>query len=129
MQSETYEEQLRVVGAGECRSRAGDRCVDADRLVLLHEGLGSVSAWRGFPDVLHRATSRRVIAFSRFGHGRRSLRHPSISSIGSRRGSVAPCGAWSCRVATIPHRDEPESVIREIAVFVDEVDELAHRAA
>ena len=39
-------------------------------LVLLHEGLGSVSAWRGFPEALHRATSRRVIAFSRFGHGR-----------------------------------------------------------
>ena len=39
-------------------------------LVLLHEGLGSVSAWREFPEALHRATSRRVIALSRFGHGR-----------------------------------------------------------
>jgi pimeloyl-ACP methyl ester carboxylesterase len=38
-------------------------------LVLLHEGLGSVSAWREFPEALHEATSRRVIAFSRFGHG------------------------------------------------------------
>jgi len=38
-------------------------------LVLLHEGLGSVSAWREFPEALQRATSRRVIAFSRFGHG------------------------------------------------------------
>jgi pimeloyl-ACP methyl ester carboxylesterase len=38
-------------------------------LVLLHEGLGSVSAWHGFPEALHEATSRRVIAFSRFGHG------------------------------------------------------------
>jgi pimeloyl-ACP methyl ester carboxylesterase len=43
---------------------------DERPLVLLHEGLGSVSAWRGFPEALHRATSRRVIAFSRFGHGR-----------------------------------------------------------
>jgi len=43
---------------------------DGRPLVLLHEGLGSVSAWRGFPEALHRATSRRVIAFSRFGHGR-----------------------------------------------------------
>jgi pimeloyl-ACP methyl ester carboxylesterase len=43
---------------------------DEGPLVLLHEGLGSVSAWRGFPEALHRATSRRVIAFSRFGHGR-----------------------------------------------------------
>jgi pimeloyl-ACP methyl ester carboxylesterase len=43
---------------------------DQPPLVLLHEGLGSVSAWRGFPDALHKTTSRRVIVFSRFGHGR-----------------------------------------------------------
>lgn len=43
---------------------------DEPPLVLLHDGLGSVSAWRGFPQALHAATSRRVIAFSRFGHGR-----------------------------------------------------------
>jgi pimeloyl-ACP methyl ester carboxylesterase len=42
---------------------------DERPLVLLHEGLGSVSAWREFPEALHDATSRRVIAFSRFGHG------------------------------------------------------------
>src|SRR3954470_16338660 len=39
-------------------------------LVLLHEGLGSVGLWRGFPRALHAATGGRVIAFSRFGHGR-----------------------------------------------------------
>jgi len=39
-------------------------------LVLLHEGLGSVGLWRDFPRSLHAATGRRVIAFSRFGHGR-----------------------------------------------------------
>ena len=39
-------------------------------LVLLHEGLGSVGLWRGFPQRLAEATGRRVIAFSRFGHGR-----------------------------------------------------------
>jgi len=39
-------------------------------LVLLHEGLGSVGLWRDFPHALHAATGRRVIAFSRFGHGR-----------------------------------------------------------
>jgi len=45
---------------------------DAGRraLVLLHEGLGSVGLWRAFPDALHDATGRRVLAFSRFGHGR-----------------------------------------------------------
>ena len=43
---------------------------DERALVLLHEGLGSVSTWRGFPEALQQATARRVIAFSRFGHGR-----------------------------------------------------------
>src|SRR5215218_2348256 len=39
-------------------------------LVLLHEGLGSVGLWRDFPSALNAATGRRVVAFSRFGHGR-----------------------------------------------------------
>jgi pimeloyl-ACP methyl ester carboxylesterase len=44
---------------------------EADKrpLVLLHEGLGSVGLWRGFPDLLATATNRRTIAFSRYGHG------------------------------------------------------------
>jgi pimeloyl-ACP methyl ester carboxylesterase len=41
-------------------------------LVLLHEGLGSVGLWRDFPAALHRLTGRRLIAFSRYGHGRSS---------------------------------------------------------
>lgn len=41
-------------------------------LVLLHEGLGSVSIWRDWPEKLARATGRRVFAFSRFGYGRSS---------------------------------------------------------
>jgi pimeloyl-ACP methyl ester carboxylesterase len=39
-------------------------------LVLLHEGLGSARLWRRFPADLQAATGRRVIAFSRHGHGR-----------------------------------------------------------
>ncbi|MGZ4166442.1 MAG: alpha/beta fold hydrolase [Solirubrobacteraceae bacterium] len=39
-------------------------------LVLLHEGLGSVGLWRDFPARLQAATGRRLIAFSRYGHGR-----------------------------------------------------------
>jgi pimeloyl-ACP methyl ester carboxylesterase len=42
----------------------------APSLVLLHEGLGSVGLWRGFPEQLQRATCLRTVAFSRFGHGR-----------------------------------------------------------
>jgi pimeloyl-ACP methyl ester carboxylesterase len=42
---------------------------DKPPLVLLHEGLGSVGLWRGFPQRLAVATNRRTIAFSRYGHG------------------------------------------------------------
>ena len=38
--------------------------------VLLHEGLGSVGLWRDFPAALQYVSGRRVLAFSRFGHGR-----------------------------------------------------------
>lgn len=39
-------------------------------ILLLHEGLGSVSMWRNFPDQLSAATGRPVIAWSRRGYGR-----------------------------------------------------------
>jgi len=51
----------------EVLDRAGDPSLPA--LVLLHEGLGSVGLWRGFPAGLADATGARVVAFSRFGHG------------------------------------------------------------
>ena len=38
-------------------------------LVLLHEGLGSLSAWRDFPAALAAATGRRVFVYSRPGYG------------------------------------------------------------
>ncbi|MBV9362676.1 MAG: alpha/beta hydrolase [Solirubrobacterales bacterium] len=42
---------------------------DRTPLVLLHEGLGSVRLWRGFPERLAAATGRQTVAFSRWGHG------------------------------------------------------------
>ena len=39
-------------------------------LVLLHEGLGSIGLWRGWPETLAERTGRRTVAYSRFGHGR-----------------------------------------------------------
>jgi pimeloyl-ACP methyl ester carboxylesterase len=42
-------------------------------IVLLHEGLGSVSRWRDFPAALADRTRRRVFAYSRFGHGASDL--------------------------------------------------------
>ncbi len=43
-------------------------------ILLLHEGLGSVSMWRDFPHVLAEATGCRVVAYSRQGFGRSSPR-------------------------------------------------------
>lgn len=50
------------------------RRIDAARagaatLVFLHEGLGSVSAWRDFPDALASATGCAALIYSRWGHG------------------------------------------------------------
>lgn len=41
----------------------------APTLVLLHEGLGSVSHWRDFPDRLAEATGCGVLVYSRAGYG------------------------------------------------------------
>jgi pimeloyl-ACP methyl ester carboxylesterase len=51
--------------------------VAAPALVLLHEGLGSLSLWHDFPDLLAELTGRKVVVWSRFGYGRSSVvRHP-----------------------------------------------------
>jgi pimeloyl-ACP methyl ester carboxylesterase len=41
-------------------------------LVMLHEGLGSVSMWRDFPEQLARITGCRTLVYSRQGYGRSS---------------------------------------------------------
>jgi pimeloyl-ACP methyl ester carboxylesterase len=43
---------------------------DRPVVVMLHEGLGSVSAWKDFPRLLADATQSRTVAYSRFGYGR-----------------------------------------------------------
>ena len=45
---------------------AGANGVD---LVMLHDGLGSVSMWREFPEQLARATGCRTLVYSRHGYG------------------------------------------------------------
>jgi pimeloyl-ACP methyl ester carboxylesterase len=46
-------------------------------IVLLHEGLGSVSMWRDFPRQVAEATGRDVLVYSRHGYGRSApLRGP-----------------------------------------------------
>lgn len=41
-----------------------------DAIVLLHEGLGCVDAWRDFPEHVLDATKKSVFAYSRLGYGR-----------------------------------------------------------
>lgn len=38
-------------------------------IVLLHEGLGSISLWRDFPQKLADATGQEVLVYSRYGYG------------------------------------------------------------
>jgi pimeloyl-ACP methyl ester carboxylesterase len=52
----------------------GERNDDAPLLVFLHEGLGSVSMWRDFPERLCRAAHCRGLVYSRPGYGQSSPR-------------------------------------------------------
>lgn len=42
---------------------------DGPTLVFLHEGLGSISQWRDFPDRIAAATGLPAIVYARYGHG------------------------------------------------------------
>jgi len=54
---------------------AGPVAADGIDLVMLHEGLGSVSMWRDFPDRLAQATGCRTLVYSRHGYGGSSPLH------------------------------------------------------
>ncbi len=49
---------------------------DAPTLVLLHEGLGCVAAWRDWPAALAAASGLGVLVYSRRGYGRSEPRPP-----------------------------------------------------
>jgi len=49
--------------------------VSRHTLVFLHEGLGSVSLWRGFPQQLTDATGLPGLVYSRYGHGQSEPLH------------------------------------------------------
>jgi pimeloyl-ACP methyl ester carboxylesterase len=50
----------------------GPRPDAAPTIVMLHEGLGSVALWGGFPDALAAATGAGVLVYSRAGYGKSS---------------------------------------------------------
>ncbi len=51
----------------------------APPIVMLHEGLGSISLWRDFPEKLAAATGSPVLAYSRYGYGRSDVLEASRS--------------------------------------------------
>lgn len=68
-------------------------CYDGDperpAIVMLHEGLGSISAWRDFPQRLAARTGATVVAYSRYGYGRSDvLREPHEPDYMHREGEV-----------------------------------------
>lgn len=67
------EADLRILVNGhELRVRWFVRQCTADQpvIVLLHQGLGSVTQWRSFPEKLAAATGCAVVGYDRWGHGR-----------------------------------------------------------
>ena len=43
---------------------------DAPTLIFLHEGLGSVSMWKDYPQKLSQQTGCGALVYSRFGYGK-----------------------------------------------------------
>lgn len=65
---------------------AGNRAT----IVMLHEGLGSVSMWRDFPRQLAAASAHTVVAYSRLGYGRSDALPDSSDPQGPRRNLRQP---------------------------------------
>lgn len=65
----------REFGLGSGRHGVADRPI-----VLLHEGLGSISTWGRFPSLLAEACGRPVLAYDRRGYGRSSANPPPWSA-------------------------------------------------
>jgi pimeloyl-ACP methyl ester carboxylesterase len=53
-----------------------------ETIVMLHEGLGSLSMWKSFPAQLASRTGRRVLAYSRHGYGKSSRHHAQRNPLG-----------------------------------------------
>lgn len=72
LERETHEGVLTIDGVSLEYRWIAARDKDAPPLVFLHEGLGSVSLWRDFPDAVADATGSGALVFSRQGYGKSS---------------------------------------------------------
>lgn len=52
---------------------------DAPLLIFLHEGLGSISMWRDWPEQVCRSLECRGLVYSRYGYGQSTPRQPGES--------------------------------------------------
>ena len=62
--------ELHEVAGTQLAVRALGVLGDQPTIVMLHEGLGSITQWRDFPDRIHVATGLPVVAYDRSGYGR-----------------------------------------------------------
>ena len=60
--------ETRLIAGTHAGTQAGTHA-GAPTIVLLHEGLGSISLWRDFPAMLAAVTGCAVLAYSRSGYG------------------------------------------------------------
>ena len=98
--------RLEVARVGEATERAP--------IVLLHEGLGSVSVWRDFPGQLAQACGREVVVYSRVGYGRSEpLRHRHAVDYMDREANVVLpelCAALGLRVPVLVGHSDGASI-------------------
>lgn len=74
--SATYLEQVSVFGVNlEVLRLSAPSAQKLAPIVFLHEGLGSVTMWRDFPQLLCQATGRAGLVYSRRGYGRSDAIH------------------------------------------------------
>jgi hypothetical protein len=60
-------------------------------IVMLHEGLGSIALWKGFPERLAGCTRLGVLVYSRYGHGsfdELMEKRPAVCDSGSGAGNT-----------------------------------------
>ena len=62
-------ESVRIAGREIEYRRTDGEHADRPTLVFLHEGLGSATMWRDFPDALARTTGCAAVVYSRAGYG------------------------------------------------------------
>ena len=78
----------------------GPRPHEAPTIVMLHEGLGSVSMWGDFPERLAERAKAGVFVYSRAGYGRSSpvaARPPTSTTTATSTWPSTPSAAgWCC---------------------------------